>query len=516
MERTNTICVLTGGEERTIPFQPGQTLLEALQGQAETAIHAPCAGRGTCGKCTVYLMQDRGEQAVLACRTQAAAGMRVRLPQRGGEQVLQSAQPGAVVPDEGLTGYGLAVDIGTTTVVCQLVELSCGRSLACVGEGNDQRMFGADVISRISAWTQGRGEELTETIRSQLRRMMEELFRISGIAPEEICRVSVAANPTMCHLLTGLSPEGLGAAPFVPASLFGTQYPARELGLPVDAPVYLLPSVSAYIGGDITAGMLWAGLDREKGNVLLLDVGTNGELVLSRGGDIFCCSCAAGPAFEGAEIAFGMTAAPGAVNAVTLEGERVVCSVLGGGEAEGLCGSGLIDAVAVMLTLGALEPSGRLLDREEDDEIPAAALPYLTEYEGEPAFRLTRKVVVTQRDIRMVQLGKAAVAAGVRVLLEAAGVDCAGIGQLLLAGGFGSYIRPESAAQIGLIPGELLSVTRGAGNTALAGASMTLVCADARKRLEDLQSGAKYIELSGLPLFNTAYVEEMAFPGEEE
>ena len=512
----NTLRVRLDGEEAVVPFRPGETILEALRGLTGAGIHAPCGGRGTCGKCTVFLRDEAGERAVLACRTPARSGMCLRLPERSEDRVLTEGESAPVCPEEGLTGYGFACDIGTTTVACQLVDLSDGQVLAGAGEGNAQRPFGGDVISRISAWSEGHSGELTGAIRDQLGRMMDALCREKGVSPDRVRRVSVAANPTMCHLLAGLSPEGLGRAPFTPLSLFGTEDPARALGLPFDAPVYLLPAVSAYIGGDITAGMLAAGLDRGEENVLLLDVGTNGELVLSRGGELFCCSCAAGPAFEGAEITFGMTAAPGAVSAVTLEGERAVCSVLGGGEAVGICGSGLLDAVAVMLELGALEPSGRIPDPEEDDDIPAAALPYLTEYGGESAFRLTEKVFVTQRDVRKVQLGKAAVAAGVQVLLEQAGLEAGQVARLLLAGGFGSFLRPESAARVGLIPAELLPVTRGAGNTALAGARMALVSGEARNRLGGMADSARYFELSGLPAFNAAYVDEMAFPGEEE
>ena len=284
------------------------------------------------------------------------------------------------------------------------------------------------------------------------------------------------------------------------------------LSLPFDGPVYLSPAVSGYVGGDITADLLAAGLDREDRPVLLIDVGTNGEMALGCGDRFLCCSTAAGPAFEGAQIRCGMTAAAGAVSQVRLRDGRVECAVVGDGEALGLCGSGLIDAVAVMLELGALDETGRMPDEADEDEVPAAARPYLFTLDGEPAFRLTGEVFVTQADVRRLQLGKGAIAAGAKVLMDAWDGPVDG---LLLAGGFGSYIRPESAARIGLIPRELLPVTQAVGNAAIRGAQAALVSREARARLARLQHNMEYLELSGLAAFNAAYLEAMMFPEEE-
>ena len=270
------------------------------------------------------------------------------------------------------------------------------------------------------------------------------------------------------------------------------------------------------MGGDITADLLAAELDRADKPVLLIDVGTNGEMALGCGDHFICCSTAAGPAFEGAQISCGMTAASGAISAVEWVDGALRCSVIGGEDGVGLCGSGLIDAMAVMLTLGAVDETGRMLDIDEDeDEIPDEARPYLFLVDDEPAFRLTDKVWVTQGDVRKLQLGKGAIAAGVRILIDSYGVGYDGIGELLLAGGFGSYIRPESAARIGLIPAPLLPVTRAVGNTAAQGARMALVSGQARERLAALQKNMDYKELSGLPEFNTAYMEAMMFPEED-
>ena len=510
------LFVTTSTGTETLEFTPGMTLLEALRPAYGGAIHAPCGGQGTCGKCTVTLGRGCTARKVLACRTAAEDGMHVVLPQTERLTVELDGQQSGIAPEEGLDGYGIACDIGTTTVVCRLVELSTGRCVSVMGEGNAQRVYGGDVIARIRAAGEGRREELRQAIVGQLSRMIMTLRERAGLDAVRIRRMSVAANTTMCHLLTGLDPAGLGQAPFTPVSRFGECIPARKLGLPIQGDVYIAPAVSGYVGGDITADLLAAGLDETDEPTLLIDVGTNGEMALGCGSRFLCCSTAAGPAFEGAQIRCGMTAAPGAVSRVWWEDGVLRCTTVDGAPAVGLCGSGLIDAAAAMLDAGAVDETGRMPDPEEDD-VPERAAPYLflTE-EDEPAFRLTGNVYVTQADIRKLQLGKGAIAAGVRVLLEKFGAKQGKLGGLLLAGGFGSYIRPESAARIGLIPAELLGVTRAIGNAAVEGAQAALVSARARVRLTALQANMEYLELSGLPDFNDAYMEAMMFPEEGE
>ena len=513
-----TVTFLMESGTKTCCAQPGQSILDVIRAQGNLPIQAPCGGQGTCRKCTVYLSGPEGETPVLACQTPVQEGMTVRLPSAAPLSVtLEGAEADVPCPpDGGLKGYGVACDIGTTTVVCHLVDLSCGKRVATVGEGNAQRPYGGDVISRIRASMEGYRPALTAAITGQLSRMITALRESAGLEANQITRMAVAANTIMCHLLTGMAPDSLGAAPFTPLSRFGDQWDARALGLPFEGSVYIAPAVSGYVGGDITADLLAAGLDRAERPVLLIDVGTNGEMALGHGEHFLCCSTAAGPAFEGAQIRCGMTAAPGAVSSVRYEDGRLVCSVIGGGEGKGLCGSGLIDAMAVMLTLGAVDETGRMLDVEEDeDEIPDQARPYLFLLEDEPAFRLTDQVFVTQADVRKLQLGKGAIAAGVKVLMDAYGAAWEEIGALLLAGGFGSYIRPESAARIGLIPAQLLPVTRAVGNSAAQGAQMALVSQRARERLERLQANMEYRELSGLAEFNDAYMEAMMVPEEE-
>lgn len=506
--------ILSDGRSGQISFAEGQTLLDAIRAQEGFPIHAPCGSNGTCGKCTVCLVTEAGETPVLACRTRAEDGMTVRLP----SQAPLSVELGGFLTypsDPGLQGYGIACDIGTTTVVCHLVDLSSGTVTAAVGEGNAQRPYGSDVIARIKASMDGLRPALTAAILRQLSGMIHALCHQTGIPLDRIHGMAVAANTTMLHLLTGLPPDSLGVAPFTPLSLFGTCQDAHDMGLPFDGTVYLAPAVSGYVGGDITADLLATDMDRMEKPVLLIDVGTNGEMVLGCKEHFLCCSTAAGPAFEGAQIRFGMTAAAGAISQVRYADGQLICTVLGGGAPQGICGSGLIDAIAVMLSLGAMEETGRLLDADED-EIPPAAQPYLTALDDAPAFRLSGDICVTQADVRKVQLGKGAISAGITVLRSSYGDAEGPISALLLSGGFGSYIRPESAARIGLIPADLLPVTRAVGNTAAQGAAKALVSASARQRLSALQRNLEYKELSMLPEFNDAYLDAMLFPQEDQ
>lgn len=516
MGKSENIIVWTPEEKKEYQPVEGATLLELLWEQGQEQIHAPCGGKGLCEKCTVFQVDENGkEHAVLACQVVPKAGEEYRLPKVQSLEVETSGRNSKIQPDEGLSGYGVACDIGTTTVVCHLIDLKSGARTATVGEGNAQGRYGADVISRIQAAGEGRLAELMSTIQDQLNRMIAQLCEQAHIEKTQINRMAIAANTTMCHLLTGLDPKGIGVAPFTPVSLFGECYQASDLNLCFDGEVYILPAVSGYVGGDITSDILAAAIGFTDKVTLMIDVGTNGEMALGSSDKMVCCSTAAGPAFEGAQIECGMTAAAGAISSVQWEDEHVACHVIGNTEAVGICGSGLIDAVAMMLDIGALDETGRMLDIEEDD-IPPACKPYLNlDEEESPVFYLTDRVYVSQSDVRKLQLGKGAIAAGVQVLLRAYGIKEEQVGQLLLAGGFGSFIRVKSAARIGLIPQTLAAVTQAIGNAAADGACAALVSKAARERLLQIQGAMEYYELSGLPAFQDAYMEAMLFPEED-
>lgn len=501
------IKVLNQGEVLELSFRPGQTVGELLVQQGLT-LDAPCGGKGICGKCSIYQVLPEGEKEILACKTGAEDGMVLRLKEQQELLVELGETYGAVLSDGNQQGYGIACDIGTTTLVCKLVELKSGKSAGTIGAENPQRAYGGDVISRIEASRRGWGQAMTEALQRKLSQMIENLAETVGVPLREIKSMSVAANTTMCHFLAGFSPDSMGVAPYLPEHTFGCDYDARTLDLPFDGSVYVAPAVSGFVGGDITAGILAAGLTESSENTLLIDVGTNGELVLGRGDRLLSCATAAGPAFEGAGIRFGMTAAPGAISEVRWQWGQVKCQVIGGGAARGICGSGLIDAIAVLLESGAIDHTGRMLHPDED-EIPEELEPYLYLVDGEPAFCLMDEIAITQSDVRKLQLCKGAIAAGIQILREEQGDP---VERLLLAGGFGSYIRPESAARIGLIPKELLNVTESVGNTAVVGAQMALCSGDARRRLEEIRAHTAYVELSGNPDFQEKYIEMMSFP----
>ena len=483
--------------------RPGETLLALFQENGITQVSSPCGGNGTCGKCRVQV-EGRGE--VLACQTEAEDGMTVYLEE---EKVSVIAEIGNchLYPADGSRVLAAACDIGTTTVVCHLLDGKTGKRLGTVSAPNAQRIYGADVISRIQA-SKGEGlSKLQGAVTGQINEMLRELVRKTG-RKEKIDLLAVAGNTVMSHLFAGLSPESIGVVPFRPLSLFGDTWEAEKIGIENCREVYISPAVAGYVGGDITADLLAVQMDSAEKETLLLDIGTNGEMVLGKDGDYVCCATAAGPAFEGAEITMGMPAADGAVSHVWMEGARMCVSVIGGGEPVGICGSGLIDALAVFLETGLMDETGRLADEDEVEEEMAA---YQGEDENGNCVYLTEKIRVTQADVRKLQLAKAAVAAGIRILLDEKQMDTGDIGQVILAGGFGSFLDKKSAAEIGLIPKELLGAAVSVGNAAGEGAVSAAVSAQARQDLARIQKEMKYIELSTNKNFSEEYMEQMFF-----
>ncbi|MDR1194224.1 MAG: ASKHA domain-containing protein, partial [Peptococcaceae bacterium] len=393
-----------------------------------------------------------------------------------------------------------------------LFDLPAGAALATAHEMSRQRSYGADVLSRIAYANQNGHLAVGAPLVGQLGDMLRQTLTQAAQKAESVQRLVITGNTTMLHFLTGLDPRGIGAAPFTPQSLFGDSRPAQALFpfLPPEAELYLPPCVSAYIGADITCGILSTDLCRRQETGLLVDVGTNGEMALYADGLLLCCAAAAGPAFEGAEIRMGMSAAAGAIDKLwATEKGAIEWRVIGGGPPAGLCGTGLISAAALLLRQGIMDGGGRL---------QTAGHPY-TEYlsrrDGQIVFQLGDSgVLLTQRDIRNLQLAKAAIRAGLETLLPDAGKTAADIRRLYLAGGFGSFLDPGEAAQIGLIPTALGSKTTAVGNAALTGAARLLFSQSARDEAGRLAAQAREISLTTSQVFMSRYIEQMSFRDE--
>ena len=419
--------------------------------------------------------------------------------------------------------YGLAIDIGTTTIVVYLMDLNTGLVLASGAATNPQNVFGADVISRIVHVTDSDDglQQLQEKLINGLNDVISGLCHHVGISHNEIYRAVAVGNTTMSHLFLGIDPTYLAPAPFVPVFRRAVQVEAGELRLNMlnTGKVSVLPNVSGYVGSDTVGVMLAAGVDRLQGINLIIDIGTNGEVILVGKGRILTCSTAAGPAFEGAEIKSGMRAAEGAIEGVTIS-DDVQLKVIGETKPRGICGSGLIDAVSEMYKAGIIDASGRLAKKDQScDRLPDNLRRRLRENDGGQEFVLVwgshsdngEDIVLSQKDIRELQLAKGAIMAGASILLGDMGVSPQEIDRVLLAGAFGNYINRESAREIGLLPSLPLECIEAIGNAAGHGAKMALLSSEERVRADTLSRRAKHVELSVRVEFQKEFVESLSF-----
>lgn len=489
------VTVLMDGRETVIPAQTGETILEALA-RAGIAVSAPCGGLGRCRKCAVratgeLACEDGARldgQTVLACRTRLTGDARVRVSESKAEILKTGVSAGEET--DGEAGLGVSVDVGTTTLAAYLVERSTGRVLASDARLNPQRPHGADVISRLSFAIES--EENAALLQREILAAIDEMTRSmlerAGRAGEEIRCRALVGNTVMMHLLGGYPARPLAFAPFTPAY---TALHEKELG---GVRTILGGCISGYVGADTLAAALACGLDERDENAMLIDIGTNGEIMLKKDGRCFACSCAAGPAFEGAHIACGTGAVAGAIDHARVENGEIVYTTIGGGEATGICGSGLIDLTAALLERGDITPMGRMA--------------------GD--VRLSERVYLARSDIREVQLAKAAIASGIRILAEQAGAALADIEKVYLAGGFGNFIGLDSACRIGLFPAALRAKIVPVGNAAGSGSVRLLVSEQARRRAEALRQATRCVELAATPDFNDVYTDELLFEDEDD
>lgn len=480
-----TVEILPG--RVAIQAEPGANLLSVLR-DAQLAPEAPCGGHGTCKKCTVTV---NGKEQ-LACQTEINADMTVSLPSLSRVHILETGIDHGAPTAPRRDGYLLAIDIGTTTVVCYLLDGETGEELAHASMLNPQSAYGADVISRIQAALRGEMNRLTEAIRTGLTTLIRQVCDEAKVPPSEIVLTCIVANPAMQQLFLGISPGNLATVPFAPVITEAKIVPAKEyLPLCESAQMMIVPDVSGYVGADTVGCVLSTRMYASDKMTLMVDIGTNGEMVLGNKHRMTACSTAAGPALEGANIRFGMRGAEGAIDHVWMEDGAIRCSVIGGGTARGICGSGLIDAVAVLLESGLINRRGRIQSLEEVD--------------GQRVVWLTERICLTQEDIREVQLAKGAIAAGIALMAKQLDIEQSQIDQVLLAGAFGSFLRPESACRIGLLPPELLDKIVPVGNAAGSGAKR-LVCderllEEAQKLVEKIE----FIELADLPDFRRCF-----------
>lgn len=504
------------GAERFALLAPGdKSILEILRGCAPEYLSAPCGGKGRCGKCAVSVrgrvrrLSDGAElelagESLLSCGHAPAGALFIELPEKSAMYIPAPAEED--IPGGG-AGLGLAVDIGSTTVAAALFELESGKRLALRREENAQRPFGADVLSRVELSRNGGRAGLSEALQSQLARLGRSLLAECG--GERIDRCVLAGNTIMEHFASGLDPGGIARPPFEGESLFGAVLPppgplSELLGA---AELYFAPCVSGYVGGDVTAGLMASGALEAEGLWLYVDVGTNGEIALGDKNGFLCCATAAGPAFEGAELSCGMDASPGAIHRVTVSEGLPRPAVIGGGEAVGICGSGVIDAAAAALKLRLIGRSGRISPAER---LPEELRCFIGESGGKRAIVLAPGVLLDSADIRNIQLAKAAIRAGTETLLEAAGKSAADISRLVVAGGFGSFIDPESAFAIGLLPPAAPRRVSAVGNASLRGAALAL-SARGRGELEKTAALCRYIDLSASPDFSKHYLQQLNF-----
>ena len=399
---------------------------------------------------------------------------------------------------------GVAADVGTTTLATYLLDLRSGAELAVASSLNPQRKFGDDVISRCDYARSGGLDELQKLVAAEINRLVESMCAQARVNREDVFQVTAAGNTVMMHLLAGISPENIAQSPFIPAWTSSFDFQAVELGLELNrsAVVSLLPCVAGYVGADTTAAMLAAGMREDGDTVLLIDIGTNGEIALSASGRLFACSTAAGPAFEGAQISCGMGGVTGAISQVKMD-RGIQYRTIGGAVASGICGSGLLDLIAGFLDVGAIDETGRIAAE--------GAPPGVEIVDGKLAVDKARGIFVTQRDVREVQLAKGAIAAGVEVLLREAGIVASDIRHVYLAGGFGSFMDKRSAGRIGLIPPELVQRTSAIGNGSGAGAKAALLSKAAMAEAERLAQAVRYVELSVRQDFQDAFVDKMMF-----
>jgi len=539
LRKKTPITILGRDEPHQIQYDGSVSLMEAMLAGG-IYFPASCGGRGTCGKCKVIVEKgslpitasDRevfGEEELqkgyrLSCKAFPQGECTVRIL-AGDEEYFEvvsehlSSRKDEVTKDQSSEGteaeekttwhesqrFGIAIDIGTTTLAATLIDLDMKNPVYTHATINRQRAYGADVISRMKASMEGKKEMLRRSIQKDLLESIRSLQKKAAISADRVESIVIAGNTTMGHLLMGYSCETLGIYPFQPVNIskmelsFDAVFPAEDSSEYPDTKVILLPGISTFVGGDITAGLLACGFDKMDQPSLLIDLGTNGEMAIGNKERILVTSTAAGPAFEGGNISCGVGSVRGAISSVTIDEKGVTYDTIGGEPPVGICGTGVVEITSELLKSSIIDETGLLLEEYFTDGYDIA-----TDPQG-------NKITVTQKDIRELQLAKSAIRAGVEVLIKRYGITYEEIDTVYLAGGFGYKINIEKAVHIGLLPMELKDRIKAVGNSSLAGASAYLTEEDAAHQMDEILKVASEIHLSNDKDFNQLYIDYMYF-----
>jgi len=549
-------------EDKVVEVERGITILEAA-GRAGVAIESPCNGAGTCGKCRVRVSSvapggvrdtssprphGEGREAPFlpACRTEVYGDVTVERIDVESHRLTEALKEGESLPvslnpfirkeflekerqtrvyagetvlaiEEGDTrdrAFGLAVDIGTTTLVASLIDLTTGQELSSTTSLNPQSIHAQDVLSRITRASTCEGLRMMHaSLADELNRMAGEMAAEAGVKKENIYEAVYSGNTCMLHLACGVDPKSLGRYPYEPILRGDEHRSASAVGLAI-APkglVYLPPIISGFVGADITSGILATGFDAHRGTTLFVDVGTNGEMVLCHQGKLLATSAAAGPAFEGMNISCGMRACVGAIREVAVDpAGTLTVKTVGNAEAGGICGSGLLDVIAGLVRQGLVTREGRLV-RPNGQSVSSPLFTRLGERNGSRAFFLTDSVYISQKDVRQVQLAKGAMRTGIEFLLKHAEMDASLVDAVLVAGAFGYHSRAQSLVGIGLLPEDFLGKIRLVGNTSRSGAVAYLLNEESRGRMRSVAEKTSVIDLARCPGFDRAFVHSLAF-----
>lgn len=524
----------------TFEYEAGSTLLEILLTQ-RCFVDNPCNGKGICGKCRVKISSGSVEAPSeaekkllseaelkdgirLACFVKPSEDLEVEpLWKERKSEILTSGYVPAfdIVENREASEkfYGVAIDIGTTTVVCALVDMLTGREISNASMINAQTRYGLDVITRITYEMENKDtgiSNLQTAIVDSINAMIDECCKKARVEKESIHEISVAANCTMMHMLLGVDATPIGKVPHKPIFLDAKDINATDIGIKVSkkAKLYCLPSVSAYIGADIVGGVYGCELQKQEGNVLFIDIGTNGEIVLSKGGELLCCSCAAGPALEGMNISCGMHAAEGAIEDVKITKDRIKLKVIANQEPIGICGSGILAVVKELLRVGLLSKEGGFIKKNILDE---------TDYRysmlqingNKREFVMVdgdNKLLITQKDIQQVQLAKGAILSGVIALLNKAGIRMEELTKVMIAGQFGAHLSADSLVGAGILPEEVRDKLVYVGNSSKTGAYMALMSKKVRTEMEELAKQMEYMELAETDNYETLFLDCLMFP----